>query len=547
MVYSNDGFTWTPSGGRREGLPTIGVVQPSSHFVFTNNPDTTVQDIIYDVLVIGAGYAGLVASRDLATQGKKTLLLEARDRLGGRTWHATINGFNYEMGGTWIHWHMPHIYREVSMYGLHDDWIVTQNPGGKEDYFTTVIGDEQRTFSHEDEADMCGRVYRIFCNLDGDDLRHSWKYAFGTDQSPELMAGWDKLSCQDRLNQVRDQLSAEEVGVLESQLMQMAGTTLDKIGLVGALRWWILGGHTGTGLNDIALHTRLRSGQSELHRRIFEHAVSTGNLSYQFKAPVQHIDQDTASGIVTVTTRDGSTFRGRSVICTVPINVLSSITFSPPLPADKVEAVQSSMTVNRCNKVHVDLNGPDYLSWSSLASPGKGLISAFGDHLTPADNSHLVCFGPDPATPLGLSLDNIDAVKDALVHLLPRSKQADAVFNRIVSHDWNKDEFANGTWYFPPPHATTKYLKVLQRPHGNVYFASADWSDGWCGWIDGAVQSGMQTARQVMLEQQKERDEDGRLLHVYTREKQAQCITRATNAVSDRLMDASECVHVCPA
>lgn len=49
-----------------------------------------------------------------------------------------------------------------------------------------------------------------------------------------------------------------------------------------------------------------------------------------------------------------------------------------------------------------------------------------------------------------------------------------------------------------PPEATTKYLTVLQKSHGSVYFASADWSDGWCGWIDGAVQSGMEMAREVM-------------------------------------------------
>ncbi len=430
MVYSKDGFTWTPSAGRREGLPTIGVVVPLTH---SADPDHAAQDVVHDVIVIGAGYAGLVASRDLSTQGKKTLLLEARDRLGGRTWHATINGFNYEMGGTWIHWHMPHIYREVSLYGLHNDWIVTQNPGGKEDYFTAMTGDEQRTLTHDEEVDICGRVYEIFSNLDGDDLKHSWKYAFGTDQSPELMAKWDKLSCQDRLDQIRDQLTDEETSMLVSQLMQMGGTTLDKIGLVGALRWWALGSHTGTGLNDIALHTRLRSGQSELHRRIFEHAVSTDNLSYQFDAPVKHVEDNTSTGgLVSVTTRDGTVFRARAVICTVPINVLASVGFTPALPADKIEAVQNSMTVNRCNKVHVDLNGPDYLSWGSLATPGKGLISAFGDHLTPADNSHLVCFGPDPDCAAGLSLDNIDGIKDAFVHLLPKAKQSEAVFNRIV-------------------------------------------------------------------------------------------------------------------
>lgn len=62
MVYSTDGFTWTPSAGRRDGLPTIGVVEPS-----TNSAEA--QGYIHDVIVIGAGYAGLVATRDLATQG----------------------------------------------------------------------------------------------------------------------------------------------------------------------------------------------------------------------------------------------------------------------------------------------------------------------------------------------------------------------------------------------------------------------------------------------------------------------------------------------
>ncbi|TQV95285.1 monoamine oxidase N [Cordyceps javanica] len=490
MVSSTDGFTWTPSAGRRKGLPTIGAVQPPN---YSTQPPSEV----HDVIVIGAGYAGLVAARDLATQGKTTLLLEARDRLGGRTWNANINGFNYEMGGTWVHWHMPHIYREISYYGLHNDFIVTQNPGSKEDYFTATTGSRQRNMSHEEEANIAGRVLQKFCNVDGEDLKQSWKYAFATVQSPKLMAKWDKLSCKDRLDEIQDQLSPEDRSILESQLLQMGGSSLEKIGLLGVLLWWSLGSHTPTGLNDIALHTRLRSGQSELHRRIFEHAESTGNLSYSFQTPVQRIED--ADNIVAVTSRDGQVWKAKSVICTIPLNVLSSIEFAPPLPADKLEAIQHK-SVNRCNKVHVDLNGPDYLSWTSLGTPGKGLVSAFGDHLTNASNSHLVCFGPDPDTPLGISLDDTEAIKSAVIHLLPKDKQEEVIINRIVSHDWNNDEFANGTWCFLEPEATTKYLSVLQRPYGNIFFASADWSDGWRGWIDGAVQSGTQAAKAVVFQ-----------------------------------------------
>lgn len=80
------------------------------------------------------------------------MLIEARDRIGGRTWHSTIDGFNYEMGGTWLHWHMPHIYREMSLYEMNGDWIATQNPGGKYDYHTLTTPGQKRNITHDEEV-----------------------------------------------------------------------------------------------------------------------------------------------------------------------------------------------------------------------------------------------------------------------------------------------------------------------------------------------------------------------------------------------------------
>ncbi|THY91357.1 monoamine oxidase N, partial [Aureobasidium pullulans] len=56
---------------------------------------------LYDVIVVGAGYCGLTAARDAALSGLKVLLLEARDRIGGRSWSSNIEGYPFEMGGTW--------------------------------------------------------------------------------------------------------------------------------------------------------------------------------------------------------------------------------------------------------------------------------------------------------------------------------------------------------------------------------------------------------------------------------------------------------------
>lgn len=53
------------------------------------------------------------------------------------------------------------------------------------------------------------------------------------------------------------------------------------------------------------------------------------------------------------------------------------------------------------------------------------------------------------------------------------------------------------------PEFTQKYVAALQNPHGNIFFASGDYSEGWRGWIDGAVQAGMEAAHKIIQLQRK--------------------------------------------
>ena len=73
---------------------------------------------MHDVIVIGGGFAGVTTARETTLGGAETLLLEARDRLGGRTWTSRWNDQDIELGGGWVHWHQPHVWAEITRAGL---------------------------------------------------------------------------------------------------------------------------------------------------------------------------------------------------------------------------------------------------------------------------------------------------------------------------------------------------------------------------------------------------------------------------------------------
>ena len=91
-------------------------------------------------MIVGGGFAGVTAARECALRGRKTLLLEARERLGGRTWSTDWAGTQIELGGAWVHWHQPHTFSELTRAGLpvrlgrdaeHASWYVGGSSGAR--------------------------------------------------------------------------------------------------------------------------------------------------------------------------------------------------------------------------------------------------------------------------------------------------------------------------------------------------------------------------------------------------------------------------------
>jgi monoamine oxidase len=91
--------------------------------------------------------------------GHSVLLIEARDRIGGRTFSAEFDGQHWDMGGTWTHWHQPHVYNEISRYGLVEQLQIRTIINKKHDYTTLRYQGGDLNLSPEEEASLRNQWY----------------------------------------------------------------------------------------------------------------------------------------------------------------------------------------------------------------------------------------------------------------------------------------------------------------------------------------------------------------------------------------------------
>lgn len=148
-------------------------------------------------------------------------------------------------------------------------------------------------------------------------------------------------------------------------------------------------------MDEIWVTYKLREGQSALARKMFDEAATFG-LEYAFQTHVDRIEQVVSgggSGSVLVHTRDGQVFKARKAVCTAPLNTLKSITFNPPLPDLRQEAVKAGH-INFMTKAHAVVKGPGMASWNGACYPNP-LSFAYGDGILPSGDAHLVSFGAD--------------------------------------------------------------------------------------------------------------------------------------------------------
>jgi monoamine oxidase len=420
-----------------------------------------------DVVVIGAGFAGLIAARELGRAGFDVLVLEARDRVGGRTWTDRRLGHDLELGGTWVHWVQPHSWAEMTRYGRE----IVRSPAAEEAYWLGAGGAPRAGPPEQFMALISDGQQAIV-----DDVRAAIPRA--VDPTTGEIGELDALSIQDRFDALG--LDDEARCASESVWVGHVNARLDQVGLSSALRWVAATGGHWQLMHEASATYRVAGGMSGFTRAIAADVAGEIRLG----ATVTRVAQ--AAGGAAVTCADGTEVRARRVISTLPVNAIAGIEWEPALPAAWRRA-NTETIASQGVKVWVKVHGrvPRFFAYASQRHPISVLKVEFADD----DATVLVGFGPDHTQ---LDLTSIASVQAAVDAMRPGLKVVE-----VAAHDWMKDPLSRTTWMTHRPGQLTRDLVELQRPAGVVHLASSDNANLWGGFVDGAIESGLREARRV--------------------------------------------------
>ncbi|WP_405858472.1 FAD-dependent oxidoreductase [Streptomyces sp. NBC_00090] len=415
---------------------------------------------VYDTIVIGAGLAGLTAARELRKKGRKVLVIEARNRIGGRTWTDTFNDYEIERGGAWVDPKQPHVWRELSRYAL----PIVADAGPERVLMPTLSG-----FAEFDPITAYTRQGELFTPF-FDGATNYFPKPYQPFTREDLVTPLDGVTLRDRLNQLA---FAPQDEIRMTSTTALYGAPSTRGALTQLAQWWALSGWNYEGFAGINTY-RMQGGTKSLANAI----LADGAPHLVLNSPVSSVTQK--NGQVKVLTRTGVTYTATEVIMAVPVNVWKKITFSPALPTAYRDATTQGYGVPRQKKLWLDLTNPTD-RFIAEAPEGYG-ITIMGRM---NDNAPVVAFTVDPT----LDVTSHAQVEAAVKQIMPQ-----ASLRSFTVTDWQAEEFSLGGPAFRQPYQLTRLHRAISQPFGKVKFAGDDLALGWSGYMDGAIESGLRVA-----------------------------------------------------
>jgi monoamine oxidase len=457
-----------------------------------------------DVAVVGAGLAGLTAARRIAAAGRSVVVLEARERVGGRLLNEEIgDGRVVEVGGQWIGPTQDRLGALAAELGVgtfptHDAGSHLLEVGGKVTSFTgaltdarlTLVRDLSRAISPLALADFEQARARLDRMARKVPLESPWTAPKAAVRDSQTFASWVARNTRSRGARHLFELATEAVWAAEP----------GDVSLLHVLFYTRSGGgfNTLVGTDGGAQQDRFHGGSQRLALLMAE---QLGAERVLLEAPVRRIEHGPDGVVLHVGGRGGeptaSSLRARQAIVAVPPTLAGRIAYDPPLPARRDQLTQR-MPQGTVIKTMAIYERP---FWREEGLSGQATSEA-GPARVVFDNS------PPDGSP-GVLLGFLEGRLARRWGARPAAERREAVLAgharlfgrqaaqpvRFVERVWAEEEWTRGCYgCLMTPGGWTEYREALRAPIGPLHWAGAETATVWNGYMDGAVGSGEDAA-----------------------------------------------------